>query len=91
MEVRQMIKTTYADELGKCVRKEDNYRAYKDGGIYALYIVGKELIWNTDNTDYKIGTRLEAVKVGYFTSLDNFGEAVDRAKEETAYLMSEGK
>lgn len=86
-----MIKTTYADELGKCVRKEDNYRAYKEEGIYALYIVAKEFIWNEDFTSFKKGTRLEAVKVGYFTSLDNFEEAVDRAKEETAYLMSEGK
>jgi hypothetical protein len=85
-----MSNTTYASELGKCVAKEGNYRAFKDGGIYALYIVGKELIWNDDITDYKVGTRLEAVKVGYFTKIENFEYAVDVAKEESAYLMTEG-
>ena len=84
-----MIKTTYADELGKCVAKQDNYCAYKDGNMYALYMVAKELIWNADNTNYKVGTRLEAVHVGYFTSMDNFEMAVDAAKEETAYLMAQ--
>lgn len=84
-----MTKTIYANELGKCVAKEGNYRAFKDGGIYALYMVAKELIWNDDNTDYKVGTRLEAVKVGYFTKIENFGNAIDTAKEELAYLMAE--
>jgi hypothetical protein len=85
-----MTKTIYVNELGKCVAKKDNYRAFKDGGIYALYSVAKELIWNDDITDYKVGTRLEAVKVGYFTKLENFEMAIDTAKEELAYLMAEG-
>jgi hypothetical protein len=84
-----MTKTIYASELGKCVRKENNFRAYKDGGMFALYMVAKEMIWNADNTDYKVGTRLEAVKVGYFTKIENFEDAVDTAKEELAYLMAE--
>ena len=84
-----MTKTIYASELGKCVRKENNYRAYKDGGMFALYMVAKEMIWNEDNTDYKVGTRLEAVKVGYFTKIENFGNAIDVAKEELSYLMQE--
>jgi hypothetical protein len=86
-----MTKTIYTSELGKCYRKENNYRAYKDGNMFALYSVCKELIWNSDNTDYKVGTRLEAVKVGYFANIENFEMAVDTAKEELAYLMLEAK
>jgi hypothetical protein len=84
-----MTKAIYTNELGKCVRKENNYRAYKEGSVFALYMVAKEMIWNADNTDFKIGTRLEAVKVGYFTQIENFEDAVDTAKEELAYMMAE--
>jgi hypothetical protein len=84
-----MTQTTYASELGKCYGKEGSYRAYKDGGLFALYMVAKELIWNADNTDFKVGTRLEAVKVGYFSQIENFGMAIDSANEEMAYLRAE--
>jgi hypothetical protein len=86
-----MATTIYADELGNAVAKEGNYRAYKEGNVFALYLVAKEMIWNSDNTDFKLGTRLEAVKVGYFSSIENFGNAVDVANEEMAYMMAEGK
>jgi len=88
-EGKKMTKTQYAADLGKCYGKEGSYRAYKEGNMFALYIVAKEMIWNADNTDYKVGTRLEAVKVGYFSQIENFGMAVDSAKEEMAYMMAE--
>ena len=84
-----MTKTIYASELGHCYGKLDNYRAYKDGSIYAIYAVAKELIWNADNTDFKVGTRLEAVQVGYIQDISNFEMAVDMCKHETARLMKE--
>jgi len=84
-----MTKTQYASELGKCYGKEGSYRAYKEGGLFALYFVGREMVWNADNTDYKYSNRLEAVKVGYFSQIENFGMAVDSAKEEMAYMMAE--
>ena len=84
-----MTKTIYASELGKCYGKEGSYRLYKEGDVFALYMVAKELIWNADNTDYKVGTRLEAVKVGYISDINNFGMAIDSAKEELAYMMAE--
>jgi hypothetical protein len=84
-----MTKTIYASELGHCYGKLDNYRAYKDGGIYAIYMVGKELIWNADNTDFKVGTRLEAVQVGYIQDIRNFEVAVEECKFNTAQMMKE--
>ena len=84
-----MTHTTYVKDLGKCVAKTDNYRAYKEGELFALYLVGREMIWNTTNTGYKYSNRLEAVKVGYFSDIENFEMAVDSAKEEMAHMMAE--
>ena len=80
--------TTYAADLGKCYAKKDNYRAYKDGGLFAIYMVGKELIWNADSTDYKVGTKLEAVHVGYIRDIDNFESAVQDLKVEMHSMMA---
>jgi hypothetical protein len=43
-----MRKTTYAAELGKCYAEtsDGHIRAYKEGGLFRLYLVGRELIWN---------------------------------------------
>ncbi len=86
-----MTGTTYVKDLGKCVAKQGNYRAYKEGRFFALYLISKELIWNADGTDYKVGTRLEALKVGDFLEIEEFEMAVDSAEEEIAYMMAEAK
>tara|TARA_R110000868_G_scaffold338487_1_gene599253 strand:- start:223 stop:483 length:261 start_codon:yes stop_codon:yes gene_type:complete len=82
-------KTIYANELGKCVAKKDNYRAYKDNGIYAIYSVCRELIWDKDyNCTW--GTKLEAVHVGYVSNIENFEMAVEELKIEMSYIVKEG-
>mgnify|MGYP003353571255 CR=1 FL=1 len=85
-----MITTTYANDLGKCYAKTEDgrFRAYKaDFGLYEIYLVGKEMIWNADNTDYKVGNRLEAVATGvYFKDLENFDMAVYEVQCELNYL-----
>jgi hypothetical protein len=86
-----MTGTTYVKDLGKCVAKQGNYRAYKEGRFFALYLISKELIWNADGTDYKVGTRLVAVQVASFVDLRSFEIAVDSAEEEIAYMMAEAK
>jgi hypothetical protein len=81
-------KTTYANELGTCIAKQENYRAYNEGSFIALYHVAPELIWNADLTDFKVGKKLEAVKVGYINNIENFNEAVEVAKSELASMMA---
>ncbi len=83
-----MTTTIYVKDLGKCAAKTDNYRAYKEGELFALYLVGREMIWNATNTGYRYSNRLEAVKVGYFSDIQNFEMAVDAAKEEMACMMA---
>lgn len=83
-----MTKTIYANELGKCVAKKDNYRAYKDGGIYAIYRVGREMIWDADY-NCKLGTKLEAVHAGYVANIENFEMACVELDAEMAYLMQQ--
>jgi hypothetical protein len=82
-------KTIYASELGKCVAKKDNYRAYKEGGLYAIYSVCREMIWDKDY-NCTFGKKLEAVRVGYVQDIDNFDMAVYELKMEMAQMMKEG-
>jgi len=70
-------KTIYASDLGKCLAKDGNYRVYSENGMNAIYYVSPEYIWNEDNTDIKIGTKLEAVHIGYIADLDNLSFAVN--------------
>jgi DNA-dependent RNA polymerase auxiliary subunit epsilon len=86
---KKMTKTIYASELGKCVAKKDNYRAYKDGGIYAIYSVCREMIWDKDY-NCTFGTKLEAVHVGYVQDINNFDMAVEELKMEMNYMMKAG-
>lgn len=83
------IQTIYASELGKCVAKKDNYRAYKEGGLYAIYSVCREMIWD-ENYNCTFGKKLEAVRVGYVQDIDNFDMAVYELKIEMAQMMKEG-
>lgn len=88
-----MTQTTYANELGRCYAKtsDGHIRAYKDGGLFRIYLVGREMIWNDDITDFKIGNRFEAVATDvHFRDIDNFDMAVEECKYNTAQLMKEG-
>ncbi len=68
-----MSKTTYASELGKCYNKtkDGRFRLYKVEGLWAIYLVSKELIWDADY-NFTEGTRLEATLGGYIADPDNF-------------------
>ena len=88
-----MRKTTYAAELGKCYAKtgDGHIRAYKDGGLFRLYFVGRERVWNNDKTDTKFSNRLEAVASDiYIRNIENFDMAVYELQCELNYLAKEG-
>ena len=88
-----MTQTQYAAELGKCYAKtEDGFiRAYKDGGLFRLYLVSREMIWNADNTDFKTGNRLEASGTSvHIRDIENFDSAVYELQCELSYLAKAG-
>ena len=88
-----MTKTQYAAELGKCYAKtaDGHIRAYKEGGLFRLYLVGREMIWNADSTDFKIGNRLEAVATDvHIRDIENFEMAVYELQCELNYLAKAG-
>jgi hypothetical protein len=78
-------------ELGKCYAKADggHYRLFKVDGLWAIYLVSKEMIWNEAGTDYTLGKTLEATFGGYVSDPDNFDIGVDALKEEAYYLMKD--
>lgn len=57
-----MNKTIYANELGKCYakNKKGNLRLYKDGNLFRLYLVGREMLWKGDEF-LGYSNRLEAI------------------------------
>jgi hypothetical protein len=77
-------KKIYASELGKCLAQDGNYCVYSENGMNAIYYVAPEIIWNEDNTDLKIGNKLEAVHIGYIADLDNFNFAINEFTFEEA-------
>jgi hypothetical protein len=83
-------KTTYASELGKCYNKTTDgfYRLYKADGLWAIYLVSKELIWDTDY-NFTEGTRLQATLGGYIADPENFEIGVEAIKEEADALARE--
>ena len=88
-----MRKTTYAAELGKCYAEtsDGHIRAYKEGGLFRLYLVSRELIWNDDNTDFTVSNRLEAVATDvHIAHIDNFDMAVYEVQCELNSLAKEG-
>lgn len=88
-----MRKATYATELGKCYAKtsDGHIRAYKDGELFRLYLVSRELIWNDDNTDFTFSNRLEAVATDiHIRDIDNFEMAVYELQCELNSLAKVG-
>ena len=85
-----MTKTEiYVSELGKCVAKKNNYRAFKEGELFAIYSVCREMIWDADY-NCKFGKKLTGIRVGYVAHIENFEMAVEELKEEMRYMMKEG-
>lgn len=75
------MSTKYANELGKCYGKRGSLRIYKDGGMYAVFLVTKE--WDFDANDKIVeGEREEATLVGYVADITNKEFAFDLAQEE---------
>ena len=92
-ETEEMTKATYATELGKCYAKtsDGHIRAYKDGALFRLYVVSRELIWNDDNTDFTFSNRLEAVATDiHIRDIDNFEMAVYELQCELNSLAEVG-
>ena len=83
-----MATKVMVSELGKCYNKSADgfYRLYKTDGLWTIYLVGKEMIWNEDNSDYILGNKLEAVFGGYISEPENFEYGVDALKSEARYL-----
>lgn len=81
--------TIYANTLGTPVAKSGRYRAYKDGGLFAIYSVGPELIWLADG-EAKWGKKLEACPVGFINNIENFESAVYELQIEMSYMMKAG-
>lgn len=69
--------TTYASDLGKCYNKtkDGRFRLYKVDGMWAIYLVSKEILWDKmpeGATKFVYGTRLEATHGGYLSDPENF-------------------
>ena len=81
------MQTTYANELGKIYKQTADgvYRLYKVNGMYAIYIVGKEIL-DIDEVNNKIiyGNKLEATLAGYLTNPDNFDYGISELQMEAA-------
>jgi hypothetical protein len=69
-----MTKQIYASELGKELKRQGNYRVYRDepSGLYRIYFVCRELIWSEMNLTFKVGKKQTATPVGYIQNLENF-------------------
>ena len=80
--------TTYADTLGKAIKqsKDGHYRLYKVEGMFAIYLVGKEIIDITD-TEIIYGERDEAVFGGYLSDPNNFEFGISEIQNEIANLI----
>lgn len=84
--------TTYVNELGKCYAQAEGgkFRAFKDGSMYRVYLVGREMNFDADYNFIGYGKRLEASGMTYFIHLDDFLTAVEDCKAELSCLMAQG-
>jgi hypothetical protein len=74
----------YADTLGQSLAQRDNLHIYAEpnSGMLAVYSVGREMLWDADYNYLGLGERLEAVRIGYVSDLENAEHAFDAAEEE---------
>lgn len=81
----QMFKL-FTDEMGKCYGKRGNLHIYKYREMFAVYLVGKEIL---DFVDGKIieSDRDEAVFVGHVSNISDKDFAFDLAQEEINSLI----
>ena len=87
------MKTTYATELGKCYAKTNDgrIRAYKDGGLFRLYLVGREMLWSDNSEFLGYSNRLEAIATDiHIRNIENFEMAVYELQSELNYLAKVG-
>ena len=77
---------TYADTLGKALATRGNLEIYKEpgSGMLAVYSVVREMLWDADYNYLGLGDRLEAVRIGYVSDIENAEHAFDVAQEELA-------
>jgi len=82
------MNTTYADTLGKALATRDNLAIYKEptSGMFAVYSVAREMLWDADYNYLGLGDRLEAIRIGYVSDIENAEYAFDVAKEELTAL-----
>ena len=85
------MKTIYADELGKCFAKRNNLAIYKEprNEMLAVYSIVKEVLWDSEGNYIGLGDRLEAVRIGYVSNIENAEHAFDAAQAELAALAGE--
>ena len=84
--------TTYVSELGKCYAKtsDGKFRAFKDGNLFRVYLVGYEMNFDADYNFVGYGKRLEAQGMTYFVHLNDFENAVVECQDELSCLMAMG-
>lgn len=82
--------TVYVSDLGKCYAQTEDgtFRAFKDGDMFRVYLVGREMKFDADYNFIGYGNRLEASGMTYFVHLDDFLTAVDGCQEELRCLMA---
>jgi hypothetical protein len=73
--------TKYATDLGKCYGKRGNLRIYKDGEMFAVFMVMKEFDFDANDNIIE-GERDEATLIGYVADISNKEYAFDLAQEE---------
>jgi hypothetical protein len=87
------MKTTYTTELGKCHKatSDGRFRAYKDNGLFQIYLCGKEMKFDAEHNFVGYGKRMEATATGvHFRDIDNFDAAVYEVQCELNWLAKEG-
>lgn len=92
-EWKETMKTTYTTDLGKCYAKtsDGRIRAYKDGGLFRLYLVGREMRFSADGEFLGYGQRLTASPSDiHIRNIENFDMAVYELECELNALMREG-
>lgn len=82
------MNTVYADTLGNALATRGNLAIYVEptSGMLAVYSIAKEMLWDAADNYLGLGERLEAVRIGYVSSIENAEHAFDVAQAELAAL-----